>query len=137
MPLFRRQPGSGQAEPPRLTINGRLQVIPETSDSIKRRFRLFVECERRLAGHPAAQQSEVGSPLGDGYGLEEAVAEIKPLFDYEPSLVKWVALRGAISEISIQVLEPENAAVLRRDLERVMGLEWVADTTGESRVDLT
>ena len=135
MPLFRRPPGP--PEPPRLTMNGRLQAIPETSDSIKRRFRLFVECERRLAANPEAQQSAIGSPLGDGHGLEEAVSQIIPLFDREPSLVKWVALRGAISEISIQILELENAAVLQQDLERVMGLEWVTDATGESRTDLT
>lgn len=136
MPLFRREPESGQAEPPRLTINGRPQTVPETPGSFQRRSRLFVECERRLANHPAAQQSAIGWPLGDGRGLEEVVAEIAPMFDREPSLVKWVALRGAISQISIQILELENAAILRRDLERAMGLEWVTDATGETQIDL-
>jgi Protein of unknown function (DUF2510) len=136
MSLFRRQAEFGQAEPPCLTINGRPQTVPEVPGSFPRRSRLFIECARRLAEHPAAQQSAIGWPLGDGHGLEEVVAEIAPLFVRELSLVKWVALRGALTQISIQILELENAAVLQQDLERVMGLEWVTDATGETHMDL-
>lgn len=48
--------GQTSRSPSILTISGHPQQAPETSDSIERRIRLFVECERRLTGHPLAQQ---------------------------------------------------------------------------------
>jgi hypothetical protein len=49
-----------------------------------------------LKSHPLASPDQYGRPLGDGYGMEELVEAIQPLFVNERSLVKWVGLRGAL-----------------------------------------
>lgn len=119
-----------------LTVNGRPQPHPEVPGSIQRRFRLFAECERRLAANPLAGPAAAGQPIGDGSGLEGLVAKVAPLFEREQSLIRWVALRGAFAELFIRVLDPDSAVASPEDLERVMGLEWVTDVQGESHVDL-
>ncbi len=78
----------------------------------------------------------IGPPLGDGRGLENLVGQIAPLFEAELSLVRWVALRGALAEMFIRVVDRESAARSPADLETVMGLEWVSDSNGDSYADL-
>jgi hypothetical protein len=43
-----------------------------------------------------AQPEATGVPLGDGHGMEPLVETLKPLFAGERSLLRWVALRGAL-----------------------------------------
>lgn len=136
MPLFRRSAEPEKPKPPILTINGRPQSKPEAPGAMQRRFRLFTECSRRLAEHPLAQEDAIGTPLGDGLGLEGLVAQIVPLFERERSLIRWVALRGALSEIFIRVLDPTSAARSSEQLEQVMGLEWETSRGGESHPDI-
>lgn len=128
MPFFHR--------PPVLTINGRPQPQPEVSGSIERRFRLFYECERRLAADPLAGAVAAGRPIGDGCGLEGLVAKLAPLFERERSLMRWVALRGAFAELYNCIFDPGGAAASPEELEQVMGLEWTADAQGESHPNL-
>jgi len=134
VPFF--QKSSQPQRDPVTTVNGRPQTRPEAPGAIERRFRLFTECERRLADDPLAREGIAGPPLGDGQGLEGLVAKITPLFAREPSLVRWVALRGALAELFIRVLDPESAAASPADLEAAMGLEWVSEARGESHPDL-
>ena len=134
MPFFRK-PSEREAVPT-MTVNGRPQPQPEEPGTIQRRFRMFVECERRLAEHPLATADAAGRPVGDGQGLEELVARIRPLFDREASLIRWVALRGALAEIFISVLDAESRAVSVSELEGAMGLEWVAGPNGQPHPDL-
>jgi len=136
MPLFRRQPESGSGDRRVLTVNGHPQPQPEVTGSIQRRFRLFIECERRLADDPQARSAAIGQPIGDGYGLERLVAKLAPLFEREQSLIRWVALRGAFAELFIRVFDPESAIASPEALEQVMGLAWVTDALGESHPDL-
>lgn len=122
MPLFRK--GREPLQRPVLTINHRAQPQPEATGPFPRRFRLIVECQRRLADHPAAAPGSAGVPLGDGHGLEELVGTVAPLFAREPSLVRWVALRGALADLYAKALHPESAIVSMEDIEAAMGLEW-------------
>ncbi len=122
MPLFRKPETQSN-----ITVNGRRQTETEFTGRWVRRHRLFIECERRLADDPLAQPSAVGSPIGDGHGLEGLVAKIRPLFGREDSLIRWVALRGALLEISMRILDPETAERSVKDLELAMGLEWSPD----------
>jgi hypothetical protein len=119
-----------------LTVNGHPQPKPEVIGSMPRRFRLFTECERRLAADSLAGSAATGQPIGDGCGLERLVAKVAPLFEREQSLIRWVALRGAFADLFIRIFDPDSAVVLPGDLERVMGLEWVTDAQGESHPDL-
>jgi len=136
MPFFRK-PEPSPGDRPRLTINGVRQTLPEATGRFPRRFRLFIECERRLAGDPLAQPNALGCPVGDGHGLEGLVAKLNPLFEREESLIRWVALRGALAEISIRILDNETAVRSPNDLEAAMGLEWAPDGQGASRADIS
>lgn len=51
---------------------------------------------RQLEGHPLGAESAHGVALGDGYGMEDLVTQIIPLFQREMSLARWVAIRGAL-----------------------------------------
>jgi hypothetical protein len=128
MPLFKR---SAAQVPPIRTVNGRPQPTPEGPGTIPRRHRLFIECARRLAAHQLTQPSACGRPLADGMGMESLVAEIRPLFLSEKSMMRWVALRGALAEISIRVLEQG----MIDDLEAAMGLTWV-ERDGREVIDI-
>lgn len=121
MGLFKRddRKQSGRIQ----TVNGRPQPNPEGS-GIPRRHRMFVECERRLADHPLTQPGHYGRPLSDGQGLEDLVATITPLFARERSLVLWVALRGAFTEMFVRVFDPSSAIATPEDLEHAMALTW-------------
>lgn len=134
VPLFRKAPEPLQR--PKQTVNGRPQPASEASGPFSRRIRLFVECERRLADHPLAAASAAGTPVGDGQGLEELVARIAPLFDREQSLIRWVALRGALADLHAKVVHPASAVVQPIHIEQAMGFEWV-DRYGDSHLDVT
>jgi hypothetical protein len=136
MPLFRKPSEPGLGDRRVLTVNGRPQPQPEVPGSMPRRFRLFVECERRLAADPLAAPAVAGRPIGDGCGLERLVASVAPLFEREQSLIRWVALRGAFADLFIRIFDPDSAVASPEDLEQVMGLAWVTDVQGESHPDL-
>ncbi len=110
MPLFSGS-RSGLRQRPRLTINGRPQREPEVPGSLERRSRLYIECARLLAGDRLAADAAAGVPIGDGLGMEGLVAKVKPLFDRERSLVRWVALRGAFTTTYIHTVDPESRVV--------------------------
>lgn len=59
-----------------------------------------------------------------------------PLFERERSIVRWVALRGALAEIFIRVLDPETAARPTEELERAMGLGWETGNDGNPKPDI-
>lgn len=114
---------------PRVTINGRPQPVPESSDSIERRFRLFYESARRLAGAPLAQPSASGHLLGRGSGLEQLVSAVTPLYQREQSLIRWVAVRGAIASMHGKTLRGDSPdAVIA--LTKAMGLRLVQGQDG-------
>lgn len=110
MPLFSRS-GGGSGQRPRLTINGHPQPEPELPGSLERRHRLFIECTRLLAGDRLATEAAAGIPIGKGHGLEGLTAKIKPLFDKEKSLIRWVALRGAIAATYVHTVDPASRIV--------------------------
>lgn len=126
MPLFRKV----------LTVNGRPQSSPEGPGTIQRRSRLFTECGRRLAADPLASGNAFGVPVGDGCGLESLVARISPLFQAERSLIRWVALRGAFTELYIHVFDPTSSQASPEALEKAMGLEWVTDASGQDHPEV-
>jgi hypothetical protein len=121
MPFFRRESPPQQH---RYTVNGRPQGDPETIGGMPRRFRLFVEVERRLAAHPLAQADAFGVPVGDGTGLEDLVSQITPLFEQEKSLIRWVALRGALTEMYLRLFDPEEAVESPDRFEAAMGVQF-------------
>ncbi|MFL5661871.1 MAG: DUF2510 domain-containing protein [Ktedonobacteraceae bacterium] len=135
MPLFRKPSEPGLGDRRVLTVNGRPQPQPEIICSMPRRFRLFIECARRLAADPLAAPA-AGRPIGDGCGLERLVARVAALFEREQSLIRWVALRGAFADLFIRIFDPDSAVASPEDLEQVMGLAWVTDVQGESHPDL-
>lgn len=135
MPLFRKDRQPTPSRRAVMTINGQPQATPETSNTIERRSRLFVECERRLADDPLTQPAACGRLLGDGNGLEGLVAKIAPMFEREQSLIRWVALRGAFLHTNMHVFSDdpraqEGATRSPEQFADVMGLVWV-DEAGQ------
>jgi Protein of unknown function (DUF2510) len=137
MPLFRGKQDSGSRGQRVMTVNGRPQPSPEGPGTIQRRSRLFTECARRLATDPLASERASGQPIGDGCGLEGLVAKIAPLYKVEQSLIRWVALRGAFTELFVRVIDPTSSMAPPRALESVMGLEWAADGSGQGRLQVS
>ena len=120
---------------PILTINGRLQSEPERPGSVKRRTRLFVECTRRLADHPLASEHARGTPIGDGLGMEELVAKIAPLFEKERSLLRWIALRGAFTDLYINTIDPASRVLpFFPVVEKVMGVGNISEPDAPEQV---
>jgi uncharacterized protein DUF2510 len=115
---------------PMLTVNGRPQPVPEGPDSLERRGRLFVECVRLLASDPLTSRAAYGHLIGAGSGLEGLVAKIAPLFEREQSLVRWVALRGAIAWLYREILRPSGATRSPQQLAEAMGLAWARGPAG-------
>lgn len=115
---------------PMLTINGRPQPAPEGPKTLERRGRLFVECVRRLADDPLTSRAAYGHLIGAGSGLEGLVATIAPLFEREQSLIRWVALRGAIAWLYREILRPAGATRSPQQLAEAMGLAWARGTAG-------
>lgn len=115
---------------PMLTVNGRPQPTPEGPESLERRDRLFVECVRLLASDPLTSRAAYGHLIGAGSGLEDLVRKIAPLFEREQSLVRWVALRGAIAWLYREILRRSGATRSPQQLAEAMGLTWARGTAG-------
>src|SRR5262249_1180871 len=110
MGIFSQSPDEPRQNP-RKTINGGRPNPHELPDTPPRRARLFSECARRLSGHQLASEQAYGVPIGDGAGLEELVSGIAPVFARERSLIRWVALRGAITHLYIHTWDESSRSV--------------------------
>jgi hypothetical protein len=78
---------------------------------MERRFRLFIECVRKLSEDPLSAPSAKRTPIGDGCGMEGLVDKIAPLFEKERSLLRWVALRGALAHLYVMTVDSSSRAV--------------------------
>jgi hypothetical protein len=126
--LFSRSSTDEPVQAPTVTLNGARQNAPEVSGMLPRRNRLFVECLRRTRQLEVSQQDASGVPLGDGTGLEAVVETIRPVFSRDASLVQWVALRGALTSLYIDTLDPESRSVpFFPVVEVAMGVGHVGD----------
>lgn len=94
---------------PQVSITGRPNFVAENIGGVSRRALLMASAVRQLADHPLAQPSAAGQPLGDGVGMESVALEMKKLFAKEQSLVRWVALRGALLFLQMS-FSPEDWA---------------------------
>lgn len=103
---------------PDRSIVGSPIAIPEDIGNFPRRVRLMAHAQRMLIDHPLAQRNSFGQLLGDGTGMEAAVAHIAPVFARERSIIRWVALRGAL--LSLDMHCPDLASWER--LLQTMGL---------------
>jgi hypothetical protein len=110
-----------------LTINNKEQLECEGVDQVSRVLRLFAESLRRLAAHPLATPAHVGTPIGDGHGMEELVAYIAPLFEHEPSLARWTAVRGGMAMLYYQTVSEDHGTPFIPYVERVMGVGHIGD----------
>lgn len=136
MGLFSR-PQEKPRRPQRLTISGRPQTDPERPGSLERRGRLFTECTRRLAADRLVSDGAQGTPIGDGLGMEELVAKIAPLFEKERSLLRWVALRGAFTDLYIHTIDPSSRVVpFSPAVETVMGVGNISEVGAEPVIDV-
>ena len=107
----RRLTGDEPPQVPKLTLSGKPQNEPEIGGTLPRRNRLFVECLRRTGSLNVAQPEAVGTPLGDGTGLEAVVRTIRPVLAQDSSLIPWVALRGALTALYIDTFDRESRSV--------------------------
>lgn len=86
-----------------------------------------MECTRWVAEDPLAGPSASGVPIGDGCGMEGLVARIAPLFDKERSLLRWVALRGALAQLYIATMDSTSRVIpFSPAVEAAMGVRTVA-----------
>jgi Protein of unknown function (DUF2510) len=153
MGLFSRSLKEPVQRPVR-TINGGVQREPEQPGSLQRRARMFRECVRIIADDPLSAPDALGVPIGDGCGMERLVARIAPLFAKERSLLRWVALRGALTQLYLVALDSETGVVPVSQLETAMGVcevpsagtaelvcgvapEWASRLTEEQRTAAT
>src|SRR6266496_1431183 len=97
---------------PEQTINGYRSRTPEGPGTVQRRVRLFAECARRLADEPLASPDAREIPIGEGLGLDELIPIIEPVFEKEPSMIRWTALRGAIAALYIDAYDRTSRQVL-------------------------
>jgi Protein of unknown function (DUF2510) len=121
----------GKGEPsvrPSRSISGKRMTVPEDIGTLPRRARLMAAAVLKVQSLPMAQPAAYGNPLGDGHGLEEVVAAIRPLFDKERSLTRWVAIRGALLFLDMAC----EQATMKAEILAAMGLRW-----GGERVELT
>lgn len=58
-------------------------TVPEDIGTLPRRGRLMAAAMLKVRHLPVAQPTACGAPLGDGHGMEEVVAAIRPLFARE------------------------------------------------------
>jgi Protein of unknown function (DUF2510) len=78
--------------------------------------------------------SAFGTPIGDGCGMEGLVAKIAPLFDKERSLLRWVALRGALTQLYISTVDSTSRVLpFSPTIEEAMG---VVHGDGEPSIDV-
>ena len=111
--------------------------MPEQRGALPRRARLFYECMRRLSEDPLAAPAALGRPVADGLGLEGLVARIAPLFAYEPSLTRWVALRGALTQLYISTVDAESRSVpFYPAVETAMGVGRVGTSPNDPTIDV-
>lgn len=109
---------------PRLTARGNIQSRPEGPGTPPRRERLFVEAVRALEDHPLSDIEAIGRPLFPGPELPSAVEIVRPIFQREPSMVKWSALNGSVSLLSSLYgsrRSPDDITLV--ELSRLMGIE--------------
>jgi hypothetical protein len=116
---------------PGVTINGRPQSMPESDGEPQRRGRMFWECARRLADKPLAQPEAQGHLLATGSGLEQLLPAVTPLFRHEPSMIRWVALRGAITTLHIATHKSPDTLI---KLTEAMGLRLTEGQRGGTSV---
>ena len=103
MPFFRslsQEPIEPSLRPTK-TLTGKQVLKSEEIGSFVRRARMFGSATRLLENHPLTLPNSIGIPVGAGYGLENLVAIINPLFTKEKALIRWTALRGALLGLSI------------------------------------
>lgn len=115
---------------PRRTISGRRVVDQEEIGAMARRSRMMAAAIRLLGDDKLAQPDAIGTPVGDDHGMAELVERLRPLFAKEPSLPRWVALRGALLFLDMAYpTEPQW-----RNALLAMGLRVEPDPySGESR----
>jgi hypothetical protein len=98
---------------------------------MERQFRLFIECVRKLSGEPLSAPSAKRTPIGDGCGMEGLVAQIAPLFAKERSLLRWVALRGALTHLYVMTVDSSSRAIpFLPMIEVAMGVGDVSEAPG-------
>lgn len=140
MPGLFSRPQKELPQRSRRTINGRPQPDPERPGTMERRLRLFIECVRKLSGDPLSAPSAKGTPIGDGCGMEGLVAQIAPLFEMERSLLRWVALRGALAHLYVMTVDSSSRAFpFLPVVEVAMGVGDVSEAPGtaEPVIDIT
>lgn len=114
------------AEPsvrPSRSINGSRMIVPEDIGTLPRRARLMAAAVLKVQPLPMAQPAAYGSPLGDGHGLEDVVAAIRPLFARERSLTRWVAMRGALLFLDMAC----EQVTMKAEILAAMGLQAGAE----------
>ena len=132
------KPATDTARQPRTTVNGSPQSVPEGVGTTSRNVRLFAESVRRIATHPLASPAQTGVPIGDGLGMEELVSCIAPLFQREPSLLRWNAIRCAIGTLYWQSVGDDNGTPFVPVVERAMGVGHIGDVkAGEETLGLS
>ena len=135
MGLFSSRPRVEPRLQPRQTIQGHPQTRPEGPGAVQRRFRLFQACLLALRYEPLASVNAELTPVGDGMGLEDLVARIRPLFAQEPSMIYWTLLRGAIGHLYISTWDEQTRTVpFYPAVERAMGVGLLSDPEDPNRV---
>lgn len=135
MALFSK-PSDEPRRAPNRTINGKPQGVPESPSTVQRRFRLFAESVRRVAGHPLAAQ-ESRQPIGDGLGLEDVVRRISPVFKHDDTLVSWTAIRGAIAALYIHTWDQSSLVMPFVTVETAMSVGHIGDIArGDDTIDV-
>jgi hypothetical protein len=85
MGLFSRTATGEESVRPARTISGAPLTVAEEIGTVPRRGRLMAAAALIVRSLPAAQPASRGIPLGDGHGLEEVVAALRPIFVTERS----------------------------------------------------
>lgn len=102
------------------TINGRPRAV--AGGGVDRRSRLFWECVRRIAPEPPVQPEATGCLLDQGSGLGVLVEVIAPLFRREQQMIRWVALRGAVTSLYSATIMHRTSTDALDTLAGAMGL---------------
>jgi hypothetical protein len=114
------------------TIDGHARAAGAAVD---RRSRLFWECARRIAPEPPVQPEATGCLLGPGTGLGELVEVIAPLFRREQQLIRWVALRGAVTSLYSATIMHRTSTDALDALAGAMGLRLTVSPDGPGAAD--
>ena len=65
-----------------------------------------------------------GMPLGEEYGVRELVGLVEPIFARERSLIRWVAIRGALASLA------QLGPVFHGEIPECIGLAWEENPDG-------